>query len=212
MPSLVLPAWADVGLSIAAIVLVAAAAIVAIRFGARVSTRHLLERRAAEADASVLPAVELERRVTTIERLLVRVLAIFVAAIAALMILDQFGIDIGPAVAGIGVVGIAVGLGAQTVVKDWLAGIFVVLENQYSRGDLVRIAGVEGTVEDFSLRRTTLRDSDGTVHTVPNGQITVASNLSRGTKAARGGGNAAAPRRRRRRQPPPPAAGPGGRP
>jgi small-conductance mechanosensitive channel len=139
----------------------------------------------------------------------VRVLAIFVAAIAALMILDQFGIDIGPAVAGIGVVGIAVGLGAQTVVKDWLAGIFVVLENQYSRGDLVRIAGVEGTVEDFSLRRTTLRDSDGTVHTVPNGQITVASNLSRGTE---GGVGAETPRRRRRRQPSPPAAGPGGRP
>lgn len=209
MPSLVLPAWAEVGLSIAAIVLVAAAAIVAIRFGARVSTRHLLERRAAEADASVLPAVELERRVTTIERLLVRVLAIFVAAIAALMILDQFGIDIGPAVAGIGVVGIAVGLGAQTVVKDWLAGIFVVLENQYSRGDDVRIAGVEGRVEDFSLRRTTVRDSDGTVHTVPNGQITVASNLSRGSAA---GAGAEAPRRRRRRQPSPPAAGPGGRP
>jgi small conductance mechanosensitive channel len=64
-------------------------------------------------------------------------------------------------------------------VRDWLAGIFVVLENQYNQGDVVRIAGVEGVVEDFSLRRTTLRDLDGTVHTVPNGQIIVASNLTR---------------------------------
>ncbi len=82
--------------------------------------------------------------------------------------------------AGLGVVGIAVGFGAQTLVRDWLAGIFVVLENQYSAGDVVRIAGVEGVVEDFSLRRTMLRDADGTMHSVPNGQIIVASNLSRG--------------------------------
>jgi len=76
-------------------------------------------------------------------------------------------------------VGIAVGFGAQTLIRDWLAGIFVVLENQYNQGDVVRIAGVSGVVEDFSLRRTMLRDLDGTVHTVPNGQITVASNLTR---------------------------------
>jgi small conductance mechanosensitive channel len=96
------------------------------------------------------------------------------------MTLDLFGIDIGPAVAGLGVVGIAVGLGAQTLVKDWLAGVFVVLENQYSQGDAVRVGGVEGVVEDFSLRRTVLRDVDGAVHSVPNGQIVVATNLSRG--------------------------------
>ena len=95
------------------------------------------------------------------------------------MALRLFGIDIGPAVAGLGVVGIAVGLGAQTVVRDWLAGIFIVLENQYSQGDVVRIAGVDGVVEDFSLRRTTLRDMDGAVHTVPNGQIIVTSNVTR---------------------------------
>ena len=82
-----------------------------------------------------------------------------IAIIAVLMALDLFGIDIGPAVAGLGVVGIAVGFGAQTLVRDWLAGIFIVLENQYSAGDVVRIAGVEGVVEDFSLRRTTLRDA-----------------------------------------------------
>src|SRR6186997_731548 len=107
-----------------------------------------------------------------------------VVVLGVLMALDLFGIDIGPAIAGLGVVGIAVGLGAQTLIRDWLAGIFVVVENQYSQGDRVRIAGVEGTVEDFSLRRTKLREPDGTVHNVPNGQIVVATNLTRTAPAA----------------------------
>lgn len=144
-----------------------------------------------------MTANELELRVGTLQRLAVRVIGSVVVIVAVLMILDQFAVDIGPAIAGLGVVGIAVGLGAQTLVKDWLAGIFIVLENQYSAGERVRIAGVEGVVEDFSLRRTTLRDSDGTVHTVPNGQIIVASNLSRGRGAGRPGftptGDAAEP-------------------
>ena len=99
--------------------------------------------------------------------------------IAGLMILGQLGLDIGPAVAGLGVVGIAVGFGAQFLVRDYLNGSLILIENQFARGDVVRIAGVEGTVEDFTLRRTTLRDLDGVVHTVPNGEIHVASNLTR---------------------------------
>jgi moderate conductance mechanosensitive channel len=180
MPAIDLPNWADIGLKIAAIAVVALAAVALIRGTARVTTRHLLDRRSGDAHTPV----DLERRVTTVERLLVRVLAIAVVIIAGLMVLAQFGIDIAPAVAGLGVAGIAVGLGAQTLVKDWLAGIFVVLESQYSRGDLVRIAGVEGVVEDFSLRRTMLREPDGTIHTVPNGQITVATNLTYRTDSA----------------------------
>ena len=95
------------------------------------------------------------------------------------MILGQLGLDIGPAVAGLGVVGIAVGFGAQSLVRDYLNGALILIENQFGKGDVVRIAGVAGTVEDFSLRRTTLRDLDGVVHTVPNGEIKVASNLTR---------------------------------
>jgi small conductance mechanosensitive channel len=131
--------------------------------------------------------IELERRVRTLQRLAIRIAGTVIAVIAVLMILDKFEVDIGPAIAGLGVVGIAVGLGAQTLVKDWLAGIFIVLENQFSAGDRVRIAGVEGEVTDFSLRRTVLRDADGTVHNVPNGQIIVASNLSRGRAGSRPG-------------------------
>jgi small conductance mechanosensitive channel len=95
------------------------------------------------------------------------------------MLLDQAGLDVGPAVAGLGVVGIAVGFGAQHLVKDYLNGALILIENQFSKGDVIRVAGVAGSVEDFSLRRTTLRDLDGVVHTVPNGEIAVASNLTR---------------------------------
>lgn len=174
----VLPPSLEIGLRIALILVAALAAFLVLRAVIGMGVRHLLSHRLEEGEVG-MPQVELERRVQTIGRLLVRIAAAVVGVIAALMMLDLFGIDIGPAVAGLGVVGIAVGFGAQTLIRDWLAGIFVVVENQYSAGDVVRIAGVEGVVEDFSLRRTTLRDIDGTVHTVPNGQIVVASNLTR---------------------------------
>jgi moderate conductance mechanosensitive channel len=174
-----LPVSVEITLQIALIALAALAGFLVLRAGVGIGVRHLLERRREEAGTGALPQAELERRVHTIGTLVVRVAGSVIAIIAVLMALDLFGIDIGPAVAGLGVVGIALGFGAQTLVRDWLAGIFIVLENQYSAGDMVRIAGVEGVVEDFSLRRTTLRDLDGTLHVVPNGQIIVASNLAR---------------------------------
>jgi len=183
MPDLTnLPDSVEIGLQIALVAGAALISFLVLRAAVGISVRHLIERRTAESGGGVLPRAELERRVNTIARLAVRVAATVIVVIAMLMTLDLFGIDIGPAVAGLGVVGIAVGLGAQTLVRDWLAGIFVVLENQYSSGDMVRIADVEGVVEDFSLRRTTLRDADGTIHTVPNGLVTVASNLRHATR------------------------------
>jgi len=180
MPDLAdLPPSLTIGSQLLLIVVAALVGYFALRAVVDVSVRHLLERRAAESEQGVLPLAELERRVKTVGRLLVNIAGAVIAIIAVLMALDLFGIDIGPAIAGLGIAGIAVGLGAQTLVKDWLAGIFVVVENQYNQGDRVRVAGVEGIVEDFSLRRTKLRDPDGTIHTVPNGQIVVASNLSR---------------------------------
>ncbi len=176
---LVLPNWAEIGLRVAAIAAVALVAYLAVRTATRISARHLLERRARQRSGESLPAAELERRISTLQGLAVRTAAIVIGVIATLTVLDLFDINIGPAVAGLGVVGIAVGFGAQTLIKDWLAGIFVVIENQYSEGDVVRIAGVEGVVEEFSLRRTVLRDLDDTLHSVPNGTITVASNTTR---------------------------------
>jgi small conductance mechanosensitive channel len=174
-----LPASVHVGFRLALIVVAALAAFLAVRTAARVGIDHVLARRATEDDEGNLPVADLERRVRTLGMLATKVAGGLIAIIATLMVLDLFGVDIGPALAGLGVAGIAVGFGAQTLVRDWLAGIFIVLENQYNQGDVVRIAGVDGVVEDFSLRRTTLRDLDGTVHTVPNGQIIVASNMTR---------------------------------
>lgn len=183
MPSMPeLPDFSPAAETALRLLLIITAALVAFlvgRMGIRISMRHLVERRSSEAGAAVLPPAELERRLNTVGNLAVRIIGVLIVIIAVLMSLNLFGIDIGPAIAGLGVVGIAVGLGAQSVVKDWLAGIFIVLENQYSQGDVVSIAGVSGVVEDFSLRRTTLRNLDGTVHSVPNGEIKVASNLTR---------------------------------
>jgi small-conductance mechanosensitive channel len=195
MPALPdLPASVEIVLRLVLIALAALIGFVAVRTAVGVSVTHVVQRRRQESADDPLPLAELERRVQTLARLAVRIAGVAIAVIAALMALDLFGIDIGPAIAGLGVVGLAVGFGAQTLIRDWLAGVFIVLENQYSAGDIVRIAGVEGTVEDFSLRRTTLRDVDGTIHTVPNGQITVASNLTRtGVHATSGDDPTAAP-------------------
>jgi small-conductance mechanosensitive channel len=94
-------------------------------------------------------------------------------------ILDVMNINVGPLLASASIVGVAIGFGAQTLVKDVLNGIFVLVENQYDVGDTVKLAGVQGSVEMMTLRRTVLRDADGTVHVVPNSQITVVSNLTR---------------------------------
>ena len=141
--------------------------------------KTLLDREATEGTAQELSAVELKKRMDTLDSLGANALQFFIVVIACLMILGQIGLDIGPAVAGLGIVGIAVGFGAQFLVRDYLNGSLILIENQFCRGDVVRLAGVEGTVEDFTLRRTTLRDLDGVVHTVPNGEIKVASNLTR---------------------------------
>jgi len=90
-----------------------------------------------------------------------------------------FGINVEPLLASAGIVGLAIGFGAQTLVKDVLNGFFILFENHYDVGDVIKVAGVSGTVESMTLRRTTLRDSDGTVHVVPNSEIHVVSNLTR---------------------------------
>jgi small conductance mechanosensitive channel len=141
--------------------------------------KALMDREATEGTAQELSAVELKKRMDTLDGLGGAVLRFFIVVIAGLMILRTFDLDIGPAIAGLGVVGVAVGFGAQNLVRDYLNGALILIENQFSKGDVIRAAGVSGTVEDFSLRRTTLRDLDGVVHTVPNGEISVASNLTR---------------------------------
>ncbi len=141
--------------------------------------KRLLDREVAEGTAQELSAVEIKKRMDTLDDLGATVIRVFILLIALVMILDQLSLNIGPAIAGLGILGIAVGFGAQSLVKDYFNGALILIENQFSVGDVVTIADVSGSVEDFSLRRTTLRDLSGTVHTVPNGEIRVASNRTR---------------------------------
>lgn len=92
---------------------------------------------------------------------------------------DAFNIDIGPLLASAGIVGLAIGFGAQTLVKDVINGFFILVEDQFTVGDTIRAAGVAGAVEEITMRRTILRDADGTLHIVPNSSIQIVSNLTR---------------------------------
>ena len=125
------------------------------------------------------PEEEIDKRAKTLTRVVVTGGQIFVVVIAAFIILSELGIDIAPILAGAGVVGIAIGFGAQGLVRDLLAGLFIVMENQYRVGDVVKIADVSGLVEEINLRRTVLRDMDGVVWVVPNGEIKVAGNFTK---------------------------------
>ena len=100
-------------------------------------------------------------------------------AVSAMLLLGIFGIDTAPIIAGASIIGVALGFGAQSLVKDVISGIFILLENQYRVGDVVELnKTVWGTVENFSLRETVLRDLDGMVHHMPNGEITIATNMT----------------------------------
>ena len=99
--------------------------------------------------------------------------------IAFLQILNVFDIPYQPLLASAGILGVGVGLGAQSIFKDMLNGIFILIEDQYNVGEVVALAGLKGTVEDLSLRSTKLRDGDGTLYIIPNSQIATVSNLSR---------------------------------
>jgi small conductance mechanosensitive channel len=177
--STIVEAFRESGPKILLILIVAIVALRLVTLLVHGIVKALLDRESTEGTAQELSAIEVQKRMDTLDELGGRVVRFFVFVIAGIMVLDALGLDIGPAVAGLGVVGIAVGFGAQSLVRDYLNGALILVENQFSKGDVVSIAGVAGTVEDFSLRRTTLRDLDGVVHTDPNGEIKVASNRTR---------------------------------
>ncbi len=118
------------------------------------------------------------KRLGSLGRVLTQVAAAVLYTIALIVVLGQMGINIGPVLAGAGIVGISVGLGAQSLFKDIFNGVFILLENQYDVGDVIKVAGVEGLVENLTLRNTKLRDIEGNVHVVPNGEIKVVTNTT----------------------------------
>ena len=120
-----------------------------------------------------------EKRGQTIAQLLRSVGRVVIVLVAGLLSLDLF-FDIGPLLAGAGIVGLAISFGAQSLVKDIISGFFILLENQFAVGDIIETAGKSGTVERMTLRVVMLRDLRGVLHIIPNGQMTVVSNQTRG--------------------------------
>ena len=135
-------------------------------------------RRVVRPNAFTSPEAERKREDTLI-RVCVATTKTLIWVIAIMMILSELGLDIAPIIAAAGVAGLAFGFGGQYLIRDVISGLFILLENQYRVGDVVCLGSVCGLVEDINLRLTTLRDLDGTVHHVPNGEIKTASNLSK---------------------------------
>jgi small-conductance mechanosensitive channel len=129
-----------------------------------------------DGDESTLTAAE--KRGQTIAQLLRSVGRVVILVIGLLLTLNLF-IDIGPLLAGAGILGLAISFGAQSLVKDVIAGFFQLMENQFSVGDVVELAGKEGTVERMNLRVVHIRDAKGNVHIIPNGQIGVVTNMTK---------------------------------
>jgi len=129
--------------------------------------------------ATGMDALERAKRARTLGGVISRVATIAITAIAVLMILREFRIDIAPVLAGAGIAGLAVGFGAQTLVRDIISGFFLILEDQVRVGDVAAINGVGGLIEEINLRTVVLRDLEGTVHVFPNGSITTLANRSK---------------------------------
>jgi moderate conductance mechanosensitive channel len=126
-----------------------------------------------------LPSTLRAQQLRTLSGVIYSVGVLVIIFLAAMQILPLLGINMGPLLASAGIAGLAIGFGAQTLVKDFINGFFILVESQYDVGDTVRIAGVQGVVETMTLRRTVLRDDNGALHTVPSSQITVVTNLTR---------------------------------
>src|SRR5215475_3819664 len=155
--------------------------IILILLGAYILMRMLrtFARKSAELHVRTLPPGIRVQQVRTVASVLTSVGIFVIFFVATLMVLSVFNLNLGPMLASAGIAGLAIGFGAQTLVHDFINGFFILFENQYDLGDIVRIAGVKGTVEKMSLRQTVLRDDDGTVHIVPNSAIQIVSNSTR---------------------------------
>src|SRR2546425_9674276 len=140
---------------------------------------RLITRKVTALQTRKLPPGLRAQQIQTLASVLTSVGVFVIVFVAALMVLPLLGLNLGPLLASAGIAGLAIGFGAQTLVHDVINGFFILLENQFDIGDAVRLAGVKGTVEAMSLRRTILRDDDGTLHMVPNSENKIVSNMTR---------------------------------
>lgn len=164
-------ATAVVALRITLIVVVAWIAATVLNRMIRMFREHISQR---------MGDAEQQKRAATIGRVFRYIVSVVVSLMAGILILSELGVSIAPILGAAGVVGLAIGFGAQSLVKDYFTGFFILLENQLTTGDVVEIAGKSGLVEDVTLRFVRLRDYSGNVHYVPNNLITTVTNMSRG--------------------------------
>jgi len=171
-PDALLRWFLDAGLRI---VVIAVAAYFVIRIGSAAARRFEREM----SQGTGLNVIERTKRAQTLGRLLQKALSVLVIGIAGLMILRELSVDITPALTGAGIAGLAIGFGAQTIVRDVISGFFLILEDQVRVGDVAVVNGQGGLVEAVNLRTIVLRDEEGTVHVFPNGEVKTLANKSK---------------------------------
>jgi small conductance mechanosensitive channel len=158
--------------------LIAAGAVLIIQIGRLLITGLEKEIARRMLEARTTSPGEAEKRVSTLGRICRSLLYLVTITVAAMMLLERMGLDIMPLLAGAGIVGLAVGFGAQNLVKDFISGLFFIVENRIRVGDVAVLNGTGGLVEQVNLRTTVLRSLDGTVHVFPNGSINSLSNMT----------------------------------
>lgn len=163
----------------------AVVALIVLGFVIRWALHRIVDRIASRAEKGVLPervevaiAARRKQRAATMAGVFKSIVTAVVFAVIGTMVLSELGVNIAPIIASAGIIGIALGFGAQSLVKDFLAGIFIFLEDQYGVGDVVDVGEASGTVEAVTLRMTRLRDVNGTVWYVPNGEVVRVGNQS----------------------------------
>ncbi|MCD6234565.1 MAG: mechanosensitive ion channel family protein [Candidatus Marinimicrobia bacterium] len=169
--------WIDLGLEAVKVVLILVVAWIIIKIikrSLRSVEKRMVETRMMEGEI----ATDSSKRVQTLMNLTSQGVTILLWAVVVLMVLTQIGVEIGPLLAGAGIFGLAVGFGAQNLVKDVISGFFMILEDQIRVGDVAILNGTGGLVEKMNFRVTVLRDLSGTVHVFPNGSITTLSNMT----------------------------------
>ena len=162
------------GIRVIVIVVIAVAVYLICRPIIRSIIKRMVSHRMAGEDEA-----EIQQRINTLSSILVKIAGIVILIVAVITILPEFGVNITSLIAAIGIGGLAIAFAAQSLIRDFIAGFFILLEDQYGIGDVVSIAGIAGVVEDITLRRTVLRDLDANVHSVPNGKVELSTNMTK---------------------------------
>ncbi len=163
--------WISLGKTALRLIVIIIMSIIINRIGKRIIEQLFKEKRHS-------PILLSNRREQTLSRLLKNVLTYIISFIAIVMVLDTFGVPVSTLLAGAGVVGLAIGFGAQSLVKDIISGFFIIFEDQFSVGDYIMVNSLEGTVEEIGLRTTKIESWTGEQHVIPNGDISIVTNYS----------------------------------